>query len=266
MAASVAASTSLPAERRAFLRRPSRRTASRAGTFALLSAAVAAALLVWPGFLRGGTAYVIVSGQSMEPALHAGDLVLTIPERTYDVGDVVAYRIPEGEPGAGVLVIHRIIGGSASAGYITQGDNRDGRDPWRPRPRDVVGAKAVSVPRLGLALAYARTPLGLAVLAGIVTGLLVLGGSTPDGAPEHADARRSLGARLRRGRGETRDGLDEPPLHGEEPAPVLASEPGPARYEEERPAAVDAIVTLSLLVAVALVARRLAGGARAASA
>src|SRR5688572_19635960 len=87
---------------------PSRRTAKRIASFALLAAAVACALLVWPGFLRGGTAYVIVSGNSMDPTLHAGDLVLTVRRGSYNVGDVVAYRIPEGQPGAGVLVIHRI--------------------------------------------------------------------------------------------------------------------------------------------------------------
>jgi signal peptidase I len=127
-------------EQKGRLSRPSRRTVQRVASFTVLAAIVGCALLVWPGFLHGGTAYVIVSGNSMEPTLHGGDLVLTVRRSSYDVGDVVAYRIPEGQPGAGVLVIHRIVGGSASSGYIMQGDNRAGRDPWRPRPRDVVGA------------------------------------------------------------------------------------------------------------------------------
>jgi signal peptidase len=179
---------------------PSRRTAKRIASFAVVAAAVACLLLVWPGFLRGGTAYVIVSGNSMDPKLHAGDLVLTVRRSSYKVGDVVAYRIPEGQPGAGVLVIHRIVGGSASAGYIMQGDNRAGRDPWRPRPRDVVGAEGVSVPRLGLALVYLRTPLGLASLAGIVTALLILVGSGTDGSSKGAAGRRGGPARPRRRR------------------------------------------------------------------
>ena len=95
-------------EQRVRLSRLSRRTAQRIAGFAVLAAIVACALLVWPGFLHGGTAYVIVSGNSMDPTLHGGDLVLTVRHSSYDVGDVVAYRIPEGQPGAGVLVIHRI--------------------------------------------------------------------------------------------------------------------------------------------------------------
>jgi signal peptidase len=179
--------------------RPSRRTAERIASFTLLAAAVACVLLVWPGFLRGGTAYVIVSGNSMDPTLHAGDLVLTVRRGSYNVGDVVAYRIPKGQPGAGVLVIHRIVGGSASSGYIMRGDNRAGRDPWRPRPRDVVGAEGLSVPRLGFALVYLRTPLGLAALAGIVTALLILVGSGTDGS-SNDPAKKGGAARPRRRR------------------------------------------------------------------
>lgn len=164
---------------------------------------------------------MIVSGESMEPTLHAGDLVLTVRKRAYEVGDVVAYRIPEGQPGAGVLVIHRIVGGSARAGYITQGDNRDGRDPWRPRPSDVVGAKGVSVPRVGLALVYLRTPLGLAALAGIVAGLLVLGGSTTNGPQEGADARRSPRPRCVAAATRARAGSTTSRLGDRSPPPTL---------------------------------------------
>lgn len=263
MQADVAASASEPAERKARLRLPNRRTARRAATVALLAGAVACALLVWPGFLHGGTAYVIVSGESMEPALSAGDLVVTVRHRSYDTGDVVAYRIPRGEPGAGVLVIHRIVGGSAHSGYITQGDNRDGRDPWRPRPRDVVGAEGLSVPQVGLALAYLRTPLGLAALAGIVTALFILGGSTTNGAPEAAGAKRTLRGRLLRGsRDEGTAGLDDVSLRAEEPVaaaargPAVATAASTARDDAEGPAFAGTVATLTVLVAVTLVARR----------
>jgi signal peptidase I len=259
----VAATASESGERRARLRGPSRRTAGRVGTFVVLAAAMACALLVWPGFLRGGTAYVIVSGQSMEPTLHAGDLVLTVRHRTYDIGEVVAYRIPEGQPGAGVLVIHRIVAGSASSGYTTQGDNRDGRDPWRPRPQDIVGAEGLSVPRVGLALAYLRTPLGLAGLAGIVTILLILGGSSTKGAPESSAAKRTLGARL--GRRDRRDGSvgteDFPDGSAEStaedaPAAVPLGTAAGGSEETGNPGVAGAVAAVGLLLAVTLLARR----------
>ncbi len=130
--------------------------------------------LFWPQSLGGQVAYVMVSGTSMEPGMHDGDLVVVRSQRTYEVGDTVAYRIPEGDAGAGHLVIHRIVGGDGRTGYITQGDNRDGTDIWRPGDGDVVGAQWLHVPRVGGAVPWLRAPLPLAAGAAVVTVVLVL--------------------------------------------------------------------------------------------
>jgi signal peptidase len=137
---------------------------------------VAWAIFLRPQLLGGPAAYVIVSGASMEPNLANGDLVLATKKASYRVGDVVAYQVPKGEPGEGTLVIHRIVGGSEAAGYLTKGDNREGRDLWRPRPRDVVGSVSITVPRVGLLFAWMRTPLGLAAFAGLAVFLFVSAG------------------------------------------------------------------------------------------
>lgn len=137
---------------------------------------VAWAALLRPQLLGGPAAYVIVSGASMESALVHGDLVVATRKDSYRVGDVVAYRVAKGEPGEGALVIHRVVGGSATAGYLTKGDNREGPDLWRPRPSDVLGSVSVRLPRAGLLFAWIRTPLGLATLAGLTTFLFVSAG------------------------------------------------------------------------------------------
>ena len=140
----------------------------------ILSWVVALTLAVgWVAFLRpagmGGPAgYVIVSGESMEPLLHTGDLAVVTRETNYDVGDVVAYRIPAGDVGGGMLVIHRVIGGSIDDGLILQGDNRDTPDMWRPQAEDVVGSLRVYVPHAGTALFLLRTPLVIAGVAGFL--------------------------------------------------------------------------------------------------
>ena len=140
----------------------------------LLSWLVALALVVgWIAFLRpagmGGPAgYVIVSGESMEPLLQTGDLAIVTQQDNYSPGDVVAYRIPAGDVGGGMLVIHRVIGGSAEDGLILQGDNRDTPDMWRPRAGDVVGALRVYIPHAGTALFLLRTPLVIAGAAGFL--------------------------------------------------------------------------------------------------
>jgi signal peptidase I len=137
---------------------------------------VAWATLLRPQLLGGPAAYVIVSGASMEPNLANGDLVLATKQTTYRVGDVIAYQVPKGEPGEGALVIHRLVGGSTAAGYLTKGDNRAGLDLWRPRPSDVIGSVSIRVPRAGLLFASMRTPLGLAAFAGLAVFLFVSAG------------------------------------------------------------------------------------------
>jgi signal peptidase len=126
--------------------------------------------------LDGPARYVIVSGHSMEPTLHTGDLAFVVRHASYSRGDVVAYRVPEGQPGAGAVVIHRVMGGSDRTGYVTQGDNRDGHDTWRPKSDDVLGTMAFQIPSAGLVPAALGSPMGLGLSAGLIALFLVLGG------------------------------------------------------------------------------------------
>jgi signal peptidase len=166
--------------------RPDQRPARLALTAFFVVLAVVWIFLLRPQALGGPAAYVIVSGKSMEPTLKNGDLVVALERSSYRVGDVVAYRIPEGEEGAGALVIHRITGGSAHAGYVLQGDNRTGEDIWRPQPPDIAGDMRVRLPRVGLFLTFVRTPLGMALFGGVVAFFLIATGSrTPTRFPEY---------------------------------------------------------------------------------
>lgn len=124
------------------------------------------AVLLWPATLGGKVHYVMVSGTSMEPHMHTGDLVLVREQDHYGVGDAVAYRIPAGETGEGSVVIHRITGGDAEVGFETQGDNRDRADVWRPTAADVLGKRQLLVGRAGTAVGQLRNPVPLALLAG----------------------------------------------------------------------------------------------------
>lgn len=145
---------------------------------ALLVAMVAAALVLVLPILRGEPSrLVIVSGQSMDPTFHTGDLVLAWPRADYEVGDVAPYRVPEGEPGAGGLVIHRIVGGDARSGFVMQGDNNPAPDIWMPRNDDIIGRQIVLVPWVGELMAWLRQPAVLAALvAGLVTSVAVSSG------------------------------------------------------------------------------------------
>jgi signal peptidase I len=110
----------------------------------------------------------------MEPSLRNGDLVIAHRRSIYRIGDTVVYRVPEGETGAGSLIIHRIVGGSAASGWIVQGDNKDVPDLWRPKAGEVVGSLWVSVPGAGSLLGRALSPLGLASISTLLALLLGL--------------------------------------------------------------------------------------------
>jgi signal peptidase I len=133
---------------------------------------VIAIALAWFVFLRptalGGSAgYVVVSGSSMQPTLRDGDLVVVRERDRYAVGDVIAFHVPEGS-GPDDYVIHRVVEGSASAGYVTRGDNRTTPDPWRTPHDEVLGARIARVPGLGAFAQWLAGPFPIGVLVGAV--------------------------------------------------------------------------------------------------
>jgi signal peptidase len=133
------------------------------------------ALFLCPQSLHGRAGYVLVSGRSMLPRYHTGDLVLVERKSSYHVGEVIAYRVPKGAPMAGAQVIHRSVGGDATHGFLVQGDNRTAPDVWRPKPSDVVGAKTLRIPNAVLVLQFLRSPVLLALLAACFVFVRMLG-------------------------------------------------------------------------------------------
>jgi signal peptidase len=142
-----------------------KRVLNALGLLLTIAAVVLWALFLRPASLGGPASYVLVSGKSMLPRYHTGDLVLVERQSSYHVGEVIAYRVPKGDPMAGAQVIHRIIGGNATAGFVVQGDNRTAPDVWRPKAKDIVGAKALRIPDAVIVLGFLRSPLLLGLFA-----------------------------------------------------------------------------------------------------
>jgi len=128
-----------------------------------------------PASLGGPASWIVVAGDSMEPAIRPGSLVVVTHAPGYAIGDVVAYHVPDGYPGAGDLVIHRIVGGSADAGYVMRGDNTNGPDIWRPRPAEIAGSLWFMFPDLGAAILFLRSPIVIASFAAGLTTYAILG-------------------------------------------------------------------------------------------
>jgi len=74
---------------------------------------------------------VQISGGSMEPTYHDGQLVLVydLTRHTPSIGDVIVYRMPGNY--SYYLIAHRVVE-ILPAGYITQGDANDRPDQEFP--------------------------------------------------------------------------------------------------------------------------------------
>ena len=178
--------TITPSARRPRLALPERLRISLA--FAKLAALVGlVATCLWfglPQTLGGRADWVMVSGTSMLPHLHTGDLVLVEHRSGYHVGEVVAYRVPKHEIGAGHVVIHRIIGGNGTTGWRMKGDNRTAPDLWYPTNHDVIGARELRIPDAWSVLRVFHMPVLLALFAAFVAFFWIAFGK---GAETHAD-------------------------------------------------------------------------------
>lgn len=134
----------------------------------------AALVFVWAGTFRprtlgGPASFVGVNGISMTPTMRNGDIAITERRSSYHVGDIIAYHIPAGTPGAGNNIIHRIVGGNAADGYNTRGDHNTWVDIWHPKPSEIVGKVWFHLPGAMGVIKRLRSARVLAALVGILT-------------------------------------------------------------------------------------------------
>ena len=132
------------------------------GVLSIASVALAL-LLVVPG---SPIRMVIVSGTSMEPWLHTGDLVVTLRRGDYTVGDAVVYTAEIDGRVAG-NVVHRIIAINPDGTFVLQGDNKDYRDPWNVPQDWINGEVVIMIPKAYYVLSIWRHPIFLATMAGL---------------------------------------------------------------------------------------------------
>ena len=126
-----------------------------------LALVIAAWLVFAPLQVGGQAAYAIVSGNSMEPGFHRGDLVVLRQASDYQIGDVVTYRHPTLGP-----VIHRIIAENDGR-FVLKGDNNTWLDSHQPTQAEMIGKLWAYVPRLGGIIEQMRRPWAAALLAAL---------------------------------------------------------------------------------------------------
>jgi signal peptidase I len=166
-------------------------TRSRA-TVVLLALSAVGFILLAPASLGGSTTWVTTNGVSMQPGIHAGDLVITRPDSDYRTGDVVAYH---SEALHGTIVLHRVVDTTPS-GLVTRGDNNGWLDPDRPQPDEVLGKLWLHIPGGGHVVSLFADPW---LLLAIGLGLVVIVVAGTDRTVQRA-RRRARGAPTGAGR------------------------------------------------------------------
>lgn len=130
---------------------------------ALVSLALAWILFA-PVQLGGKAVYVILSGNSMEPDFHLGDLVIVKADEPYQLNDIVAYTHPEIGP-----VFHRIVKINQGT-YELKGDNNSWEDSYKPTEDEIIGRLWEHLPRAGKIVLFLRQPVNFVLLVvGVVT-------------------------------------------------------------------------------------------------
>ncbi len=104
-----------------------------------------------------GFSWAVVLTGSMEPTISGNDLVITQAKGEYHVDDIIMF-----ESGSS-LVTHRIVEEREGA-FITQGDANNARDSKPVQVEAIVGKVVATIPQLGVALSYLRSPLGMMCL------------------------------------------------------------------------------------------------------
>jgi signal peptidase I len=143
-------------------------------------------LLFTPVQFGGQAAYVIISGNSMEPVFYRGDLVILYSAKDYQIGDIATYRHPEIGP-----VIHRIIEKEDDR-FIFQGDNNGWIDSYRPQQEEIIGKLWLHLPTAGKTLETFRAPWVLSLIAALTMLIFIAPPSKQHKDSTHQRNRKSV--------------------------------------------------------------------------
>ncbi|HJF13857.1 MAG TPA: signal peptidase I [Enteractinococcus helveticum] len=116
-------------------------------TVALVGLLLLVAAVVVVPKLMGGAGLTVLSG-SMEPTYSPGDMVVSVPQDSYAIGDVVTFQPVSGDP---TLVTHRIVAhrtGQHGVSYVTRGD-ANSQDDNPIIAEQVMGKVIYHVPYVG---------------------------------------------------------------------------------------------------------------------
>ena len=127
-------------------------------------------LLIVPKFI-GYNTFAVISG-SMEPNIPVGSLVYVEEAKFEDIAenDVITFKLSSSE-----IVTHRVTKvNHQNQSLTTKGDANETDDGEPIAYKNVVGKVKYTIPYLGYLSLYIKTPLGIAVICGVVFIIILL--------------------------------------------------------------------------------------------
>lgn len=106
----------------------------------------------------GFSSAVVLTG-SMSPALEPNDIIVSRKQSSYAVGDIITFDA------GGSSVTHRIVS-VGEDGMRTKGDANNTEDAQPIKQSRVIGKVILVIPRLGAAVGFLKTPLGILCFLG----------------------------------------------------------------------------------------------------
>jgi len=118
--------------------------------------------------------FFVVESGSMEPNIKTASVVMVRPEKFYLPGDVITFRANGNKD---TIVTHRIheksITETGATVYSTKGDANEDIDLWEVSDTQILGKTTFTVPFLGYAVEFAKTPKGFIALIIIPATIIV---------------------------------------------------------------------------------------------
>lgn len=127
----------------------------------------------------------IINSNSMYPYLQNGDLVFYTSIDTVNIPNGTLIVFTQDQTSDNLLnsvippvVIHRVVGKviqpDGTAYYRTKGDNNQIEDITLVKPENILGSKALIIPKLGFFLLFLRSAQGLVTVVAVILGIYLL--------------------------------------------------------------------------------------------
>ena len=145
------------------------------GLIVVVICVVALLILGHFGYVETVKPFVVQSG-SMEPSVPTASIVFTLPQSSYQQGDIITFH-PNGNEKQ--TVTHRVEfklypdGINGAPLFMTAGDANKDVDKWEVRQEHIIGKTVLTVPFLGYLVDFAKKPEGFILLV-IVPATIVI--------------------------------------------------------------------------------------------